>query len=80
MVERGRTWSDEEIEALLEIWGEDAIQQQLTGTVRNNVNSKRSHLHWRRRVTSALINNVAKKLKLSRRNTKKPSIDCVLAA
>ena len=40
MAERGRTWSDEEIEALLEIWGEDAIQQQLTGTVHNNVTFK----------------------------------------
>ena len=35
MVERGRTWTDEEVKELLSIWGEDSIQRQLLGSVRN---------------------------------------------
>ena len=37
MAERGRVWSDNEIAALLAVWGEDSIQRQLFGSVRNVV-------------------------------------------
>ena len=37
MAERGRTWSDDEIAVLLELWGEESIQRQLLGAVRNVV-------------------------------------------
>ena len=37
MAERGRVWSDNEIAALLAVWGEDSIQRQLLGSVRNVV-------------------------------------------
>ena len=37
MAERGRVWSDNEIAALLAIWGVDSIQSQLLGSIRNNV-------------------------------------------
>ena len=37
MAERGRTWTDDEIKALLEIWGEETIQEQLKDAVRNVV-------------------------------------------
>ena len=32
---RGTIWSDPEIKALLEIWGEENIQEELDGAVRN---------------------------------------------
>ena len=35
--ERGRVWSDEEIAVLLSAWGEEAIQRQLLGAVRNTI-------------------------------------------
>ena len=35
--ERGRVWSDEEIDVLLSAWGEEAIQRQLLGAVRNTI-------------------------------------------
>ena len=37
MAERGRIWEDDEIIALLTAWGEESIQQQLLGAVRNVV-------------------------------------------
>ena len=35
MAERGRTWSEPEIAALLAKWAEAGIQRQLLGAVRN---------------------------------------------
>ena len=35
MAERGRTWTDDKVKELLSIWGEDSIQRQLLGSVRN---------------------------------------------
>ena len=32
---RGVSWSDEEVKALIAIWGEDKVQQELDGAVRN---------------------------------------------
>ena len=37
MAERGRTWTDDEIKALLEIWGDSVIQRQLKDSTRNVV-------------------------------------------
>ena len=34
MAERGRTWTDNEIKALLEIWGNSVIQRQLKDSTR----------------------------------------------
>ena len=34
---RGVSWSDDEVNALLAIWGEDKVQEELDGPVRNNV-------------------------------------------
>ena len=36
MAERGRLWSDAETRAFLEIWGQDRIQRQLSGALRND--------------------------------------------
>ena len=36
MAEKGRTWSYREMRLLLQIWGEERIQRQLQGVVRNN--------------------------------------------
>ena len=41
MAERGRTWTDKEIKALLDIWGEESIQRELLGAVRNVVPYRR---------------------------------------
>ena len=35
---RGFSWSDNEVRELIAIWGEDKIQQELDGAVRNQVN------------------------------------------
>ena len=32
---RGALWSDEEVRALIHVWGEDKIQQELDGASRN---------------------------------------------
>ena len=37
MAERGRTWRDDEVAKLLEVWSEEGIQAQLRGAVRNEV-------------------------------------------
>ena len=37
MAEQGRTWTDDEVTALLSIWSKESIQQQLLGAVRNVV-------------------------------------------
>ena len=37
MAEKGSTWSYLEMRLLLQIWGEERIQRQLQGVVRNNV-------------------------------------------
>ena len=34
---RGVSWSDDEVKALLAIWGEDKVQEELDGAVRNKV-------------------------------------------
>ena len=34
---RGSSWSDNEVRALISIWGEDNIQEELDGAVRNQV-------------------------------------------
>ena len=34
---RGSSWSDNEVRALISIWGEDNIQEELDGVVRNQV-------------------------------------------
>ena len=34
---RGTSWTDKEIKALINIWGEDNIQEELDGAVRNSV-------------------------------------------
>ena len=34
---RGSSWSDNEVKALIAIWGEDNIQEELDGAVRNRV-------------------------------------------
>ena len=34
---RGRAWSDNEVKALLAVWGESNIQHELDGAVRNKV-------------------------------------------
>ena len=34
---RGSSWSDNEVRALIAIWGEDNIQEELDGAVRNKV-------------------------------------------
>ena len=34
---RGTVWSDNEVKALIAIWGEDKVQQELDGAVRNKV-------------------------------------------
>lgn len=34
---RGNSWSEEETLALLDIWKNHKIQEQLDGTVRNNI-------------------------------------------
>ena len=36
IVEHGRLWSDEGTRAFLEIWGQDRIQRQLSGLLRND--------------------------------------------
>ena len=33
---RGSSWSDNEVRALISIWGEDNIQEELDGAVRQN--------------------------------------------
>ena len=35
MAARGRTWNDDEVQALLAIWADASIQRQLLGAVRN---------------------------------------------
>ena len=35
-VNRGQHWSDTEIAALLDVWGDDKIQTQLNGSYRND--------------------------------------------
>ncbi len=37
MASRGAVWSDKEVKALIEIWGESDIQEELDGAVRNKV-------------------------------------------
>ena len=34
---RGVSWSDDEVKALVAIWGEDKVQEELDGAVRNKV-------------------------------------------
>ena len=34
---RGVSWSDDEVRALLTIWGEGEVQEELDGAVRNKV-------------------------------------------
>ena len=34
---RGTTWTDREVKALLSIWGDTKIQEELDGAVRNQV-------------------------------------------
>ena len=34
---RGVSWSDNEIKALISIWGEDKVQEELDGAIRNKV-------------------------------------------
>ena len=34
---RGSSWSDNEVRALISIWGEDNIQEELDGAVRNQI-------------------------------------------
>ena len=36
-ISRGSSWSDNEVRALISIWGEDNIQEELDGAVRNQV-------------------------------------------
>ena len=43
---RGSSWSDNEVRALISIWGEDRIQEELDGAVRNQ----------------AIFNSIAKKM------------------
>jgi hypothetical protein len=43
---RGSSWSDNEVRALISIWGEDKIQEELDGAVRNQ----------------AIFNSIAKKM------------------
>ena len=37
LTNRGTTWSDKEVKALLAIWGDSKIQEELDGAVRNQV-------------------------------------------
>ena len=32
---RGGSWSDEEVKAVIAIWGEDKVQQEVDGAIRN---------------------------------------------
>ena len=36
MATRGKTWSDDEVQVMLGIWGDASVQRQLKGTVRNS--------------------------------------------
>ena len=35
MSTRGKTWSEDEVQVMLGIWGDASVQRQLKGTVRN---------------------------------------------
>jgi phosphoribosylaminoimidazole carboxylase/phosphoribosylaminoimidazole-succinocarboxamide synthase len=37
LINRGTTWTDKEVKALLAIWGDSKIQEELDGAVRNQV-------------------------------------------
>ena len=41
LTNRGTTWTDREVKALLSIWGDSKIQEELDGAVRNQVVFKR---------------------------------------
>jgi phosphoribosylaminoimidazole carboxylase/phosphoribosylaminoimidazole-succinocarboxamide synthase len=41
LINRGTTWTDKEVKALLAIWGDSKIQEELDGAVRNQVVFKR---------------------------------------
>ena len=41
LTNRGTTWTDREVKALLAIWGDSKIQEELDGAVRNQVVFKR---------------------------------------
>ena len=68
--ERGCLWSEEEVTALISIWGEEEIQAQLDGATRNikvyeNIAAKLSSLE----AEKELQFSAAKKLKSSRVTT-----------
>ena len=41
LTNRGTTWTDREVKALLAVWGDSKIQEELDGAVRNQVVFKR---------------------------------------
>ena len=47
MAEHGRMWADNEIKALLEIWGYSVIQRQLKDSMRNVVVYRASQWYWK---------------------------------
>ena len=51
MAAPGRTWNDDEVQALLAIWADASIQKQLLGAVRNT------------NVLNKIANELAKELK-----------------
>ena len=55
--DRGATWHDGEVKALLEIWSSEVLQAQLSGAYRNEAVYQRSLTHWNSAGLSAMYSS-----------------------
>ena len=69
---RGSSWSDNEVRALICIWGEDNIREELDGAVKNQVMILQQRCV--RKDTREIGNSAEQKLKILRKNTDRQRI------
>ena len=71
---RGSSWSDNEVRALISIWGEDRIQEELDGAVRNQATFNSIAKKMEKKDMSEIGSNVEIKSKIKKKSIDKSRI------